>query len=499
MADFDGMVAAMREVQDQILALPGVTGIEVGYRRAGDRLTNEFAICIYVAEKRDDVPADQRIPEEIGGFKTDVIQATFTPDQGLPDTTPYDPVPGGASIKVPSSSLAASLGTMGCLVRDNASAQLRGLSNAHVLGALGASVGDPVIQPPTGSVPADALGVIDEIPPPQIWRKGNRVGYVDCGTFTLETRGASTEIIGIGPVRGTRVVDGLPAVGEEPLRVRKRGGKTGLTHGIVRGFSGAFRVDPKDPNSTLIVGNLTIEFDPATPGSETQKWGDHGDSGAAVVDPENIVVGLHWGSDKDTGMYGVASPIDLVEDILGVTVETTPPPRVTGLVPASGSSQGGTPVLVRGAGFQLRAPGAITVTFGGQAATFAGAITDTEIAVIAPPHAAGAADVRVTNAAGTSASVPASTFTYIEAPVVDQVAPATGSPFGGQTTTISGRGFDGASAVLFGIAPAHIVSAGFTQITVLSPPGIPGLEVDVIVGTPGGLSAASNASKYRYQ
>jgi hypothetical protein len=497
MANHDAMVAAMREVQDEILARPGVSGIEVGYRLVGGRPTNELAICVHVTNKREDVPPEERIPEEIGGFKTDVIEGQLTPDQGLPDTRRYDPTMGGIQIGTAASTVVSAGGTLGCHAHDNTALGLRGLTNQHVLTSLGSTTGTPVIQPdrPPGTAPADTIGAVEKIPPQQVWVKGTRSGYVDCGTLTLSARAATAEVTGIGPVRGTRVIETVPDF--PPIRVRKRGATTGLTHGVVRSVTSLFTLNPQDPTSPMVVNAIGIQFDAANPANESPRWSDRGDSGSVVVDDAGNVIGLHFGS--TTPQFGYACAIDLVEDILDVTVAVRPPPRVTGLFPASGSSQGGAPVFVQGSGFQLVTPAPIMVEFDGQAATFAGVLTDTEIAVIAPPHAAGEAAVQVTNAAGTSESVPESTFTYIEAPVVQQVAPATGSPFGGQSTTISGRGFDGVTAVLFGIAPALIAFAGFTEITIISPPGVPGLEVDVTVTTLGGTSLTSDASKYRYQ
>jgi hypothetical protein len=108
----------------------------------------------------------------------------------------------------------------------------------------------------------------------------------------------------------------------------------------------------------------------------------------------------------------------------------------------------------------------------------------------------GLVDVVVETDAGQSA---ASTYTYVRAPVVTQVVPATGSAFGGQSTTIEGFGFDELVAVTFGVAPVTVVSAGSTQIVVLSPPGLAGFDVPVTVVTAaGGASLPSNDAMYRY-
>ncbi len=89
------------------------------------------------------------------------------------------------------------------------------------------------------------------------------------------------------------------------------------------------------------------------------------------------------------------------------------PPAITSLSPLSGSTGGGTSVVINGTSFvQVSA-----VTFGG---TPAGSVTvnsPTQITAVAPAHAAGTADVVVTAAGGTSKNTVADNFVYSDAPV----------------------------------------------------------------------------------
>jgi hypothetical protein len=50
--------------------------VGVGYREKGGQETDEYTIRVYVEHKRplNEVPAESRIPTEINGFKTDVIE-----------------------------------------------------------------------------------------------------------------------------------------------------------------------------------------------------------------------------------------------------------------------------------------------------------------------------------------------------------------------------------------------------------------------------------------
>jgi subtilisin family serine protease len=102
--------------------------------------------------------------------------------------------------------------------------------------------------------------------------------------------------------------------------------------------------------------------------------------------------------------------------------------------------------------------------------------------------------VGVTDGVGCPGSASYS-LTIAGAPVVGSVTPAGGSASGGQTVTISGSGFLGATSVTFGGVPATIVSVTDTQIVVTTPPHAPGV-VDVVVTTPGGSTTAAAAFAY---
>lgn len=83
-------------------------------------------------------------------------------------------------------------------------------------------------------------------------------------------------------------------------------------------------------------------------------------------------------------------------------------------------------------------------------------------------------------------------------PVVTGVSPNLGSNMGGTQVTISGQGFAGATAVMFGTSPGKIVSIAPSgdSIVVTAPAGRG--SVDVTVTTPNGTSAVSNADLYSF-
>ena len=77
------------------------------------------------------------------------------------------------------------------------------------------------------------------------------------------------------------------------------------------------------------------------------------------------------------------------------------------------------------------------------------------------------------------------------------VSPASGSAVGGDSVTITGSGFTGATEVDFGGASAHFTVDSDTEITVTSPPGSGTVHVTVV--TPTGSSATSSADQFSYQ
>ncbi|KAB8066534.1 IPT/TIG domain-containing protein [Janthinobacterium violaceinigrum] len=168
-------------------------------------------------------------------------------------------------------------------------------------------------------------------------------------------------------------------------------------------------------------------------------------------------------------------------------------PVVSGISPASGPTTGGSSVVITGAGLG----GATAVTFGGTAATSFTVNSATQITATAPAGA-GTVDVRVVTIGGTSAASASDQFTYVLAPAVSGIAPASGPIAGGTSVVITGTGFSGATAVRFGSANAgSFVVNGATQITATSPSGSLGV-VDVKVTTVGGTSASGAADQFTY-
>jgi hypothetical protein len=171
-----------------------------------------------------------------------------------------------------------------------------------------------------------------------------------------------------------------------------------------------------------------------------------------------------------------------------------PIPTVTGITPASGPQAGGTTVTITGTGFT----GATGVRFGTTAGTSLTVTDATHIVITSPARTAGIVDVTVITPGGTSAIVYGDRFTYVPAPAVTSITPASGSVAGGTVVTIYGTGFTSATAVTFGeTAGTGLTVVYANMIKVKSPAHAAGI-VDVRVTTPGGTSTIVALDKFTY-
>ena len=83
-------------------------------------------------------------------------------------------------------------------------------------------------------------------------------------------------------------------------------------------------------------------------------------------------------------------------------------------------------------------------------------------------------------------------------PVVTGVSPAKGPPPGGNTVTLSGSNFAGATSVSFGGVNAAFTVTSSGSISAVVPPGTAGTTVNVTVQDSGGASRALVADRYTY-
>jgi hypothetical protein len=133
-------------------------------------------------------------------------------------------------------------------------------------------------------------------------------------------------------------------------------------------------------------------------------------------------------------------------------------------------------VTITGTAFRAGA----TVTVGGTAATGVTVVNATTITATTPAHAAGAADIVVTNSDSQTETLAAG-FTFYAAPTVTAVSPASGPTTGSTAVTITGTGFQpGATVSVGGTAATSVTVVDATTITATTPAQAAG-AADVVV------------------
>lgn len=299
MPDLSEIIRIKRSVEADLLRLPGVTGVGVGFKYVGGVATDQIGIAVFVQEKKAHVPPSERIATIIQGVITDVMPLRPVL---LEDPTRHDPLMGGLKImsERPNGTTFGNAGTGGMLVHDNDSDELLLLSNAHVMGP----VGNRIHQPVRNTTDIDFVGTVvrstfDDIDAAVCDLKGDRGTQFPC------------EILDSGVVRGTAVAQLSKSSTDI---VRKRGFKTGLTVGHVHHFDVISQPDNTGKTYTdiIVIANFDIGTNPAG-------FVSGGDSGSVVVNSSNRVIGLLYAGSQDPsnpkvtdGKFGFANPIQKV-------------------------------------------------------------------------------------------------------------------------------------------------------------------------------------------
>ncbi|MBI1915171.1 MAG: IPT/TIG domain-containing protein [Planctomycetes bacterium] len=161
-------------------------------------------------------------------------------------------------------------------------------------------------------------------------------------------------------------------------------------------------------------------------------------------------------------------------------------PTVTALSPTSGSTGGGTVVILTGTNFT----GTTGVKFGAVPATIFFINSATTITAVAPSQAAATVNVTVTTAAGTSATGAGNQFTYTAAaaPSITSLSPNAGKTVGLIQLLINGSNLSGATTVSFGGTAVSFLPVSNTVLIATVPAHASG-SVSVTVTTPSGTSS----------
>ena len=330
-ADLNTVKNVLRNSRKQLLDRGNVVAAGVGYKKTGGQKTDTLSIVCSVTKKiaASQLPGVDLVPKTLDGMPTDVIETGVIRALQSP-TEKFRPAPGGVSI----GHRDITAGTLGCLVKKDGRTVI--LSNNHVLAnSNDAQIGDPILQPGPhdgGRYPEDHIADLEQFVPINIigipsecpiasgtanflngiaGLLGSSVqlqaidvqatdNLVDAAIANpLNPDDVKDEILQIGTITGS-------AEGELGMAVKKSGRTTGFTTGEIE------QVDVT-VNVQYGTGRIAMFTDQLMAGAMSQG----GDSGSAVLDENNRLVGLLFaGSDATT----IMNRIQNVFTALGVSL-----------------------------------------------------------------------------------------------------------------------------------------------------------------------------------
>ena len=362
MPTHDELMAAKDRAATVLLRLPNVTSVGIGGRvRAGQRIP-ELVLKVYVDAK---VPADQlaatdRIPAEIEGLPTDVVQmptvgtgAVATPaPPGQPvipfanrDQDKKRPLLGGTHME---GGLSENdyMGTLGCImISTTDAAKAYAFTNWHVM--QGQNQKDPTIGQTKAGQPTNKesstkccshiIGTLTA---------GERTTSTDAALIALQPGMQwQADVVDIGPLADEHPVDGTEA-GTHPA-VRKRGARSRLSGGVIDSIGTPVTVDGISySNAMIIMPNLNPTIDATDP----VFFGQHGDSGSVVVNDSNHVVGIFFALPNGPYAGSVAGGVLPIADVeSGLSAQSVPVKVAVAPLAADGTPAAGVVNTVPGA------------------------------------------------------------------------------------------------------------------------------------------------------
>jgi hypothetical protein len=329
MADeLDTVKDTLKRNRDQLLTRANVVATGAGYKiTAGQKTTNLCIVCSVTQKVAElQLTSQDMVPKTLEGTPTDVVQTGIIRALQSP-TDRIRPAPGGVSIGHKD----ITAGTLGCLVKKND--QIFILSNNHVLANSNqAEIGDPILQPGPydgGSYPDDHIANLEDFVPiniiglpsecpfatgvagflngiAKLFGSSVKMQAIDQQAIEnlvdaaiarpLNPEDVSDEILEIGTIQGS-------AEAELGMAIKKSGRTTGLTTGVVE------QVDVS-ANVQYGEGKIALFTDQLMAGAMSQG----GDSGSAVLDDNNRLVGLLFaGSDTTTVINRIENVFSLLE------------------------------------------------------------------------------------------------------------------------------------------------------------------------------------------
>jgi hypothetical protein len=303
-------------VKDKLIYRKNVVAVGIGYKRTSNKKTDELSFICSVDKKvsREKLSAIEIVPDSFDNVTTDVIATG--PFYALQDPKgKFRPAPGGVSI----GHQLVTAGTLGCLVSKGDKNYRYILSNNHVLAnSNDANMGDPILQPGSydgGSLADDQIGILNNFIPIEFDQTESSCGIANNITAFLNLFarlfGSTTRIEAVTPKLANNLVDcaiaepldqndvqnmilnigNITGIAEAGLNtpVKKMGRTSGFTTGVIEQIDVTSRVNyGTDRNATFV--------DQIMAGSMSQG----GDSGSAVLNDENKLVGLLFAGSNTT-------------------------------------------------------------------------------------------------------------------------------------------------------------------------------------------------------
>ena len=328
--DLQSAIRVKRQNRDYLLSRRNVVACGVGFKESEGKISDEPCVVVSVTKKMSEAQLSSAdiVPKKLGEVRTDVQETgVIRALQGHTDR--WRPAPGGVSI----GHADITAGTLGCLVsRDD---ELFILSNNHVLANTNAAkTGDPIIQPGRydGGTLDDQIATLEDFVPINFGDAPPTcpiaTGLESLLNWLAKLLGSSHRVMAFQEAPTTNRVDaaiarplsdelvekrifeiGVPKGTREATlgtQVKKSGRTTGFTTG---------RITQIDVTTQVSYGGERIAvFEDQLMAGAMSKGGD---SGSAVLDEEDFVIGLLFaGSDTTT----IMNPIQFVLDALNVEI-----------------------------------------------------------------------------------------------------------------------------------------------------------------------------------
>lgn len=289
---------------------PNIQGFGIAERITQGQKLKDVALKVYVERKLPLSKLDAPVPKQVmlPGMKepvdTDVQEIGKVALEA--NTSRHRPAMPGCGL----GHFEVTAGTFGCLVRKKGKPELYILSNSHVLANSGTGkAGDVILQAAVfdgGEQPADVLCQLSEWVP---FKFGDDSfdNLVDAAIAQVKSTDVTSRVnlIGVPP-------KGVGTVLRRGMKVKKVGRTTDLTSGEITDVD--FRTSIPYPMPAGGTGNVGLRDQVLC-----TRYTAGGDSGAAVFNKNNEIVGLHFAGTPSTSIF---NRISNVLDALGLEIVT---------------------------------------------------------------------------------------------------------------------------------------------------------------------------------